>query len=155
MLAAAPRRPNLISCNQPGPDGGLSANAGWQGRLNSSSLERDRSGRETLQSIGAKGPGNLPSPAKACGLFVLYSLQGMEFVRFMKRRHFINGLGATLVWPSACAIAATRTAKLGFLGFEPASAWAGELEALRAGFACTRICRESTTISLSSNGQIR
>lgn len=133
MLAAAPRRPNLISCNQPGPDGGLSANAGWQGRLNPSSLERDRSGRETLQSIGAKGPGNLPSPAKACGLFVLYSLQGMEFVRFMKRRHFINGLGATLVWPSACAIAATRTAKLGFLGFEPASAWAGELEALRAG----------------------
>jgi hypothetical protein len=76
--------------------------------LNPSSLERDRSGRETLQSIGAKGPGNLPSPAKACGLFVLYSLQGMEFVRFMKRRHFINGLGATLVWPGACAIAATR-----------------------------------------------
>src|SRR5436305_4300815 len=57
----------------------------------------------------------------------------MEFVLSMQRRHFINGLGATLVWLSACAVAATRTAKLGFLGFEPASAWAGELEALRAG----------------------
>src|SRR5690349_2894179 len=56
-----------------------------------------------------------------------------EFVLSMQRRHFINGLGATLVWPSACAIAASRSARLGFLGFEPASAWAGELQALRAG----------------------
>jgi hypothetical protein len=48
-------------------------------------LERDRSGRETRQSIGAKGPGPGQARRNACGRFALYSLQRMEFVRFMKR----------------------------------------------------------------------
>jgi hypothetical protein len=39
----------LISCSQSGPDGGLSASAGWQGRMKPGGLERDRIGRETRQ----------------------------------------------------------------------------------------------------------
>ena len=51
-LRAITRYPsNLISCSQPGPDGGLSASAGWHGRMKPSGLERDRIGRETRQSI--------------------------------------------------------------------------------------------------------
>src|SRR3954463_11086437 len=51
-LRAITRYPsNLISCSQPGPDGGLSASAGWQGRMKPGGLERDRIGRETRQSI--------------------------------------------------------------------------------------------------------
>src|SRR4051812_48025583 len=42
---------NLISCSQPGPAGGLSASAGWQGWMKPGGLERDRIGRETRQSI--------------------------------------------------------------------------------------------------------
>jgi len=52
------------SCSQPGPDGGLSASAGWQGSMKPGGLERERIGRETRQSIrnqrtgeGRTGPG--------------------------------------------------------------------------------------------------
>src|SRR3954452_8481536 len=47
-LRAMPRCPsNLISWSQPGPDGGLSARAGWHGRMKPGGLERVRMGRET------------------------------------------------------------------------------------------------------------
>src|SRR3954451_19005759 len=42
---------NLISCSQPGPDGGLSASAGWHGRMKPAGLHRGRIGRETRQSM--------------------------------------------------------------------------------------------------------
>jgi hypothetical protein len=45
---------NLISWSQPGPAGGLSASAGWQGRMKPGGLERVRIGRETRQSILAR-----------------------------------------------------------------------------------------------------
>lgn len=51
----------------------------------------------------------------------------------MQRRLFIVGLGTLLTWPGAAAVAAARTAKLGFLGFAPSSAWTNELASLRAG----------------------
>jgi hypothetical protein len=51
-LSAAPRYPsNLISCSSRGLNGGLPASAGWQGRMKPGRLERDRSGRETGQTI--------------------------------------------------------------------------------------------------------
>jgi putative tryptophan/tyrosine transport system substrate-binding protein len=51
----------------------------------------------------------------------------------MQRRRFIAGLSATLVLPAVRAAAATRIARLGFLGFAPPAAWTSELDALRAG----------------------
>jgi len=51
----------------------------------------------------------------------------------MQRRLFIAGLGTLLTWPGGAAVAAARVARLGFLGFAPASAWTGELASLRTG----------------------
>jgi hypothetical protein len=42
----------LDLCSEPGPDGGLSASAGWHGRMKPGGFERDRIGREeTRQTI--------------------------------------------------------------------------------------------------------
>jgi hypothetical protein len=66
-LQAITRYPsNLISCSQPGPDGGLSASEGWQGKMKPGGLERDRSGREMRQSIrNQKTGGRRAGPAQA------------------------------------------------------------------------------------------
>jgi ABC-type uncharacterized transport system substrate-binding protein len=51
----------------------------------------------------------------------------------MQRRLFLTGLCVLAVSRSELANAAAKPAKLGFLGFAPSSAWAGELDAVRAG----------------------
>jgi putative tryptophan/tyrosine transport system substrate-binding protein len=53
----------------------------------------------------------------------------------MRRRDFITLLcGATTAWPlSVLAQASLKIAQVGFLGLAPASGWAGEIAALRAG----------------------
>jgi putative tryptophan/tyrosine transport system substrate-binding protein len=52
----------------------------------------------------------------------------------MKRRGFITALGGAIMWPLAArAEASLKIARIGFLGLAPASAWSGEVNALRAG----------------------
>jgi putative tryptophan/tyrosine transport system substrate-binding protein len=52
----------------------------------------------------------------------------------MKRRGFITALGGAIMWPLAArAQASVKIARIGFLGLAPASAWSGEVNALRAG----------------------
>jgi putative tryptophan/tyrosine transport system substrate-binding protein len=52
----------------------------------------------------------------------------------MKRRGFITALGGAIMWPLAArAEAPVKIARIGFLGLAPASAWTGEVNALRAG----------------------
>jgi putative ABC transport system substrate-binding protein len=52
----------------------------------------------------------------------------------MKRRGFIIALGGAVMWPLAArAEAPVKIARIGFLGLAPASAWSGEVNALRAG----------------------
>ena len=52
----------------------------------------------------------------------------------MRRRGFITALGGAIMWPLAArAEASVKIARIGFLGLAPASAWSGEVNALRAG----------------------
>ena len=52
----------------------------------------------------------------------------------MRRRKFISVLGFAVVWPlGAYAQAPVKIARIGFLGLAPASAWSGEIDALRTG----------------------
>jgi putative tryptophan/tyrosine transport system substrate-binding protein len=52
----------------------------------------------------------------------------------MLRREFITLLGSATVWPTgARAQGPVKIARIGFLGLAPASAWSGEIDALRAG----------------------
>jgi putative tryptophan/tyrosine transport system substrate-binding protein len=52
----------------------------------------------------------------------------------MLRREFITLLGSTAMWPTGVhAQAPVKIARIGFLGLAPASAWSGEIDALRAG----------------------
>ena len=52
----------------------------------------------------------------------------------MRRREFIAGLGGAAAWPLvARAQQPAKVARIGFLDLAPASAWANEVEALRAG----------------------
>jgi putative ABC transport system substrate-binding protein len=52
----------------------------------------------------------------------------------MRRREFITTLGGAAMWPlGARAQAPVKIARIGFLGLAPASAWSGEVNALRAG----------------------
>jgi putative ABC transport system substrate-binding protein len=52
----------------------------------------------------------------------------------MRRRAFIIALGGAAIWPPASrAQTPAKIARIGFLGLAPASAWSGEVEALRAG----------------------
>ena len=53
----------------------------------------------------------------------------------MKRREFVTLLaGASVAWPLAArAQQSAKAARIGFLRFGPASAYAGRVEALRAG----------------------
>jgi putative ABC transport system substrate-binding protein len=52
----------------------------------------------------------------------------------MRRRHFIALFGTAAIWPfTARAEQTVRITRIGFLGFAPASAWAVQIQALRAG----------------------
>ncbi len=55
-------------------------------------------------------------------------------VRAMKRRKFLKLIGgATIAWPVGTRAQQPKLARIGFLGLATASAWSGEVEALRAG----------------------
>ena len=51
----------------------------------------------------------------------------------MRRRAFIAGLGGAAVWPVVARAQQQAVARIGFLDLAPASAWANEVEAFRAG----------------------
>ena len=52
----------------------------------------------------------------------------------MRRREFITLLGGAAMWPTGLhAQARVKIARIGFLGLAPASAWSGEVDALRTG----------------------
>jgi hypothetical protein len=52
----------------------------------------------------------------------------------MLRREFITLLGSAAMWPTGVqAQAPVKIARIGFLGLAPASAWSGEISALRMG----------------------
>src|ERR1700733_15161180 len=52
----------------------------------------------------------------------------------MRRRELIVALGGAIMWPlGARAQGTVKIARIGFLGLAPASAWSGEVNALRAG----------------------
>jgi putative ABC transport system substrate-binding protein len=52
----------------------------------------------------------------------------------MRRREFITLVGSSVIWPAhGHAQAPAKIARIGFLGLVPASAWSGEIDALRAG----------------------
>lgn len=54
----------------------------------------------------------------------------------MRRRAFIIALGGAALWPPGLrAQTPAKIARIGFLGVAPASAWSGEIAALRAGLA--------------------
>jgi hypothetical protein len=51
----------------------------------------------------------------------------------MLRRQFVTFLGGAAMWPiGAHAQVPVKIARIGFLGLAPASAWSGEIDALRA-----------------------
>jgi hypothetical protein len=51
----------------------------------------------------------------------------------MKRREFL-AIASAALWPTAAwAQAPAKIPKIGFLGLAPASAWSGEVNALREG----------------------
>jgi hypothetical protein len=52
----------------------------------------------------------------------------------MRRRQFITLLGGAAAWPiTARAQQPAKVARIGFLGLAPASAWADQVEAFKAG----------------------
>jgi putative ABC transport system substrate-binding protein len=52
----------------------------------------------------------------------------------MRRRELIIALGGAIMWPLGVRAQGTvKVARIGFLGLAPASAWSGEVNALRAG----------------------
>ena len=72
----------------------------------------------------------------------------------MRRREFITLLGgAAAAWPLAArAQQPAKVARIGFLRFGPASAYAGRVEALRAGLRDLGYV-EARALSLSSGGR--
>ena len=58
----------------------------------------------------------------------------------MRRRELIAFAGTALLAGPLVARAATEIARLGFLGFGNSAAAAPRVEALRAGFARSRLC---------------
>jgi putative tryptophan/tyrosine transport system substrate-binding protein len=51
----------------------------------------------------------------------------------MRRRELITLIGAAAAWPLAVRAQRAKVARIGFLGVGPASAWADQVEALKAG----------------------
>jgi hypothetical protein len=51
----------------------------------------------------------------------------------MHRREFVTLIGATATWPLTARAQRAKVARIGFLGVAPASAWADQVEAFKAG----------------------